>query len=203
MIVAFINIILRKCRTTFTTPEATGNVDDTELFMRHTLRLYLKMRERVAEEDDVEVGVNDREASNERVEDHLRANVHLADDSELSVCLADELRALRSSCGPTPCSLSLLREELRALRSSLRTNSALSVHLADKVRAEVDAGRVVRRVVGVVEALQRPSARRRGGHQLARTPTDADEQEVFDGRLKNISCGCTNQVDFSSSIVQC
>ena len=182
------------------------------------------MRERVAEEDDVEVGVNDREASNERVDDHLRANVHLA----------DELRALPLSCGRTPCSPFVLRttpsspfvlrtnsvlcvrhcgrtlrspfvlrDELRALRSSLRTNSALSVHLADKVRAEVDAGRVVRRVVGVVEALQRPSARRRGGHQLARTPTYADEQEVFDGRLKNISCGCTNQVDFRSSIVQC
>ena len=82
--------------------------------MRHTLRLYLKMRERVAEEDDVEVGVNDREASNKRVEDHLRANVHLADDSELSVRLA----------GRTPSSPFVLR-----------TNSELYVHLADQLRA--------------------------------------------------------------------
>ena len=118
VIVAFINIILRTCRTTFTTPEATGNVDDTELFMRHTLRLYLKMRERVAEEDDVEVGVNDREASNERVEDHLRANVHLADDSELYVHLADQLRALCPSCGRTPCSAFVIADELCALCSS-------------------------------------------------------------------------------------
>ena len=83
--------------------------------MRHTLRLYLEMRERVAEEDDVEVGVNDREASNERVEDHLRANVHLADDSVLCVRLADELRALRSSCGTN--SVLCVRHCGRTLRS--------------------------------------------------------------------------------------
>jgi len=77
----------------------------------------------VAEEDDVEVGVQDAEADRQRVEDHLGADVHLADE----------------------------------------------------VRTAVGAGDGGGAVVGVVVARQRGVA-----EQLARTPTDADEQEIVD-----------------------
>jgi len=41
---------------------------------------YLEMRQRVAEEEDVEVDVYDGKAGIQRLDDHIRADIHLADE---------------------------------------------------------------------------------------------------------------------------
>ena len=50
--------------------------------------LYLEMWQRVAEEEDVEIDVYDRKAGIQRVDDHIRADIHLADEvgAEVDTC---------------------------------------------------------------------------------------------------------------------
>ena len=67
----------------------TGNGGNQCEVLRRQVMRYLEMRQRVAEEEDVKVGVYNGKAGIQSLDDHIRADVHLADEvcAEVDACL--------------------------------------------------------------------------------------------------------------------